>query len=100
RPTDMLCRVKTEQEVKEYAAAFIQLYREQAHYLERTAPWIERVGLAYVKERLLNDEVGRKALYNRFIESQAIAQQDPWKARAEGEQPHEFTPLKVITATR
>ncbi len=36
-------------------AAFIQLYREDAHYLERTAPWIERVGLDYVKARLVDD---------------------------------------------
>jgi hypothetical protein len=35
--------------VIEYCAAFTQLYREEAHYLERTAPWLERVGLAHIK---------------------------------------------------
>ena len=49
RVTDLLCKVATEDEALEYCAAFIQLYREDAHYLERTAPWIERVGLEYVK---------------------------------------------------
>ncbi|MCX7675958.1 MAG: nitrite reductase large subunit NirB, partial [Alteraurantiacibacter sp.] len=34
RATDLLCKVATEQEVLEICAAFIQLYREQAHYLE------------------------------------------------------------------
>jgi nitrite reductase (NADH) small subunit len=38
--------VATEEEALEYCAAFIQVYRE-ARYLERTAPWIERVGVDY-----------------------------------------------------
>jgi len=96
RATDMLCRVETEEEVKEYCAAFIQVYREEARYLERTAPWVERAGLSYVKQRVLEDEVGRKALAKRFHESQEIAQNDPWRERAQGKQAHEFEPLKVI----
>ena len=98
RATDMLCRVTTTEEVEEYCAAFIQVYREEARYLERTAPWVERVGLNYVKQRILEDEVGRKALHKRFLVSQKIAQDDPWKARAEGESAHEFTPLNTVGA--
>jgi nitrite reductase (NADH) large subunit len=71
------------------------MYREEAHYLERTAPWVERVGLTSIKERLLNDEAERTALNERFKLSQKYAQVDPWKARAEGEASHEFTPLKL-----
>ena len=44
RATDFLCKVATEEEVVEYCCAYLQLYREEARYLERTAPWIERVG--------------------------------------------------------
>ena len=98
RATDMLCRVTTDAEVEEYAAAFVQIYREEARYLERTAPWVERVGLSYVKERILEDEAGRKALQERFLLSQKIAQNDPWKARAKGESAHEFTPLTTVGA--
>ncbi|HEB95756.1 MAG TPA: NAD(P)/FAD-dependent oxidoreductase [Sedimenticola thiotaurini] len=98
RATDVLCRVTSEEEVLEYAAAFTQLYREEARYLERTAPWLERVGLNFVRERLVDDEVGRKALYQRFLVSQQRSQQDPWKARAGGEQGYEFEPLKQIGA--
>lgn len=98
RATDVLCRVTTEQQVLEYAAAFSQLYREDARYLERTAPWAERVGLSFIKGRLVDGGVGRQALYRRFLESQETAQQDPWKARAEGEQEKEFKPLKQIGA--
>ena len=95
RVTDLLCKVETEEEVLEYCGAFIQLYREEAHYLERTAPWVERVGLSYIKERILEDEEGRKALYERFKLSQKYAQVDPWKERAEGKDLHEFRPLKL-----
>ena len=85
RGTDALCKVATEQEALEYCAAFIQLYREEARYLDRTAPWIERVGLDYVKSRIVVDEEGRKALAKRFAFSQSVYQVDPWAKRAAGE---------------
>ena len=96
RATDFLCHVKTPEEALEYCAAFIQLYREEAHYLERTAPWVERVGLSYVKERVVEDDEGRKALAARFLESQKYAQVDPWKERAEGVDAFEFQPIRQV----
>ncbi|HEY9149579.1 MAG TPA: nitrite reductase large subunit NirB, partial [Gammaproteobacteria bacterium] len=96
RATDFLCAVKTPDEVLEYCAAYMQLYRENAHYLERTAPWIERVGLAYVKGRIVEDEAQRKALAARFRFAQQFAQDDPWSARAKGEDRHEFTPILQV----
>ena len=97
RVTDMLCRVESPEEVLEYCSAFLQLYREEARYLERTAPWIERVGLTYVKQRLLEDPEGRQVLYQRFLESQKRAQIDPWNERASGGvDEHEFVLLKQV----
>jgi nitrite reductase (NADH) large subunit len=93
RVTDPLVRVATEAEVLEYAGAFMQLYREEAHYLERTAPWIARVGIDYVKQRLVEDPEGRAALNARFLYSQRFAQIDPWTERAMGADAHEFKPL-------
>lgn len=61
RVTDLLCRVYTMEDVEEYTAAFLQIYREEAHYLERTAPWVERVGISYVRERIVEDAAGRVA---------------------------------------
>jgi nitrite reductase (NADH) large subunit len=95
RVTDLLTKVDTEEQVLEYCGAFTQLYREQAHYLERTAPWVERVSLSYVKEKILEDAEGRKQLFERFKYSQQFSQIDPWKVRAEGTAAHEFTPLKI-----
>ena len=96
RVTDFLCKVATEAEVLEYCGAFMQAYREDAHYLERTAPWIERVGLAYVKQRVVDDAQGRANLYARFLESQRYSQDDPWKERAHGKDAQEYAPLATI----
>ena len=96
RVTDLLCKVETEEQVLEYCAAFTQLYREEAHYLERTAPWVERVGLAHIKSKVVEDEANRKTLAERFLVSQKPAQVDPWKERTEGELTREFTPMAVL----
>ncbi|THD49125.1 MAG: NAD(P)/FAD-dependent oxidoreductase, partial [Bradyrhizobium sp.] len=96
RVTELLTRVATEVEVLEYAGAYLQLYREEAHYLERTAPWVARVGLDYVKKRLVEDEEGRKALNARFQHSQVFAQIDPWTERAMGFDAHEFAALPEV----
>lgn len=96
RVTDFLCKVETEAEVMEYCGAFMQLYREQAHYLDRTAHWIERVGLSYVKQHIVDDASGRAELYARFLESQRYSQTDPWKERAEGMDAHEYVALATI----
>ena len=97
RVTDLLCKVETEEDVHEYTQAYIQMYREEAHYLERTAPWIERVGLSHVKQHIVDDEENRKALVARFVESQKFAQIDPWAERAsQGVAEHEFVPMKKI----
>lgn len=85
RGTDFLCKVSTEQEAMDYCAAFIQLYREEARYLDRTAPWVERVGLDYIRQRIVDDEAGREALRARFLYSQSFMQDDPWAKRAAGE---------------
>jgi nitrite reductase (NADH) large subunit len=97
RITDLLCKVETEEQVLEYSAAFIQKYREEARYLERTAPWVERVGLQSIKDALF-DETERKALADRFRHSQTFSQIDPWKARADGDQSHEFNKIKICAA--
>jgi nitrite reductase (NADH) large subunit len=93
RVTDPLVRVATEEEVLEYAGAFMQLYREEAHYLERTAPWIARVGIDHVKKTLVDDAEGRAALQARFLYAQRFAQIDPWTERVMGAEAHEFQPL-------
>jgi nitrite reductase (NADH) large subunit len=95
--TDVLARVASEAEVLEYCGAFMQMYREEARYLERTAPWIARIGIDAVKRRIVDDAFERQALHQRFLFSQSFAQYDPWAERAnEGLAAHEFQPLRKV----
>ena len=96
RVTDHLVRVSSEDEVLEYTGAFLQLYREEARYLERTAPWVKRAGLDCIKKRLVEDDEGRRALFRRFLHAQSFVQNDPWAERASGRDAHEFTPLAAV----
>ena len=85
-----LVKVKTPDEVLEYTGAFLQLYREEARYLDRTVHYIERVGLDYVKKKILDDHEGRHALYERLLFALSV-ERDPWVERAkEGKLKHEF----------
>jgi nitrite reductase (NADH) large subunit len=72
-----LCKVKTHAEVLEYTGAFLQLYREEGFYLERTVHYVARVGLEHVKKRVLEDEAGRRALWER-MQFALDGEPDPW----------------------
>jgi nitrite reductase (NADH) large subunit len=71
------CKVKTSEEVLEYSGAFLQLYREEGWYLERTVHYIHRVGLDHVKKKILEDDAGRKALWER-LQFALDGEPDPW----------------------
>ena len=72
-----LCKVKTDEEVKEYSGAFLQLYREEGFYLERTCHYVERVGLDHVKAAVLGDAGKRRELYERLLFA-LQDYEDPW----------------------
>jgi nitrite reductase (NADH) large subunit len=72
-----LAKVATHDEVLEYAGAFLQLYREEGWYLERTVHFVERVGLDYVKKRVVDDADGRRALWER-LRFALDGEADPW----------------------
>ena len=90
-----LAKVKTADEVKEFSGAFLQLYREEAHYLDRTVHYIARVGLDYVKRKIVDDAANRRALYERLLYA-LEGLPDPWQARIDGLHEREYIPLKVI----
>ncbi|MBA4040830.1 MAG: NAD(P)/FAD-dependent oxidoreductase [Sphingobium sp.] len=98
RATDLLTRVATEEEALEHCAAFVQLYREDAWYLERTAPWLERKGLEWIKAQLYDDPGAVKALAARFHYSQQFMQDDPWAQRAAGDRADLHSHVGRITA--
>ena len=72
-----LVKVKTAEEVLEYTGAFCELYRQEGWYLERTVHYVSRVGLEYVKKKILEDHEGRKALWAQ-LQFALDGEPDPW----------------------
>ncbi|CAM2065381.1 NAD(P)/FAD-dependent oxidoreductase [Sulfidibacter corallicola] len=97
RATELLTKVKTADEVMDIVFAFLQLYREEARYGERTAGWLMRVGLEFAKERVVTDRVSRELLCERFRESQAVSRSDPWSSETglPAQAPESFVPLET-----
>ena len=73
-------KVKTADEVLEYCGAFLQLYREEAFYLERTVHYLARVGLDHAKARVVDDAANRAELYARLKFALSF-EADPWEER-------------------
>jgi len=93
-----LCKVATDEDVKVVSGAFLQLYREEGWYLERTVHYVNRVGLDHVKQKVVDDEANRKALHERLMYALADYK-DPWQERASTAAPsaerREFEPITL-----
>jgi nitrite reductase (NADH) large subunit len=70
-------KVKTHAEVLEYAGAFLQLYREEGWYLERTVHYVNRVGLEHCKAKVVEDAANRRVLWER-LQFALDGEPDPW----------------------
>ncbi|AVO42090.1 nitrite reductase large subunit NirB [Simplicispira suum] len=88
-------KLKTAEEVMEYTGAFMQLYREEGWYLERTVHYVARVGLDHVKKKILGDPAGRKALWARLQHALA-GTPDPWfESRRAQVDERQFIPIAI-----
>ncbi|SEJ23295.1 nitrite reductase (NADH) large subunit [Azotobacter beijerinckii] len=79
---EFFVKVRSAEEVMEYSLAFLQLYREEAFYLERTVHYMHRVGLEHIKQAVLEDEAQRKELHQRLLFALSF-EQDPWQQQIE-----------------
>jgi nitrite reductase (NADH) large subunit len=91
READILATVKTRAEALRVATTFLQYYRENAEYKERTYDFIPRIGLETVREVILGEETGA-ALRERLRIAKA-ATHDPWLERDEPYHPRQFDDL-------
>ena len=96
KETEPLAKVATEQEAIDHTVAFIQLYRENARYLDRAYKWTAKVGMDWVRERI-SDPAERARLVTAFDLSQSIYQKDPWAERANDRVQQEWSPLADLT---
>jgi nitrite reductase (NADH) large subunit len=82
RKGDLLCTVKTHDEVLKYMGRFMQYYRENAKYLERSYGFVQRLGIERLREILVEDSEGICARLDAEIEAAVAAYKDPWATEA------------------
>jgi len=91
READVLCTADSRAEALRAATTFLQYYRENADFKERTYDFVPRVGLDRIREVVLGDDSGA-ALRERFRLAKA-AVRDPWLEREDPYHPKQFTDL-------
>jgi nitrite reductase (NADH) large subunit len=84
RKGDVLCTVDSHEDVLRLTGRFIQYYRENAKYKERTYAFVERVGIARIRAILVEDSEGIAADLDRSMQEsveQIGRMRDPWRER-------------------
>ncbi len=91
READVLCVAGSRAEALRVATTFLQFYRENAEFKERTYDFVPRIGLERIREAVLGEASGG-ALRERFRLAKA-AVRDPWLEREDPYHPRQFTDL-------
>jgi nitrite reductase (NADH) large subunit len=71
--------VHSEDDVLLYAGRFMQFYRENAKYKERTYTFVERVGIERIRAVVVEDSDGIVAALDAAMQASVDAAYDPWK---------------------
>ncbi len=79
RKGDILCVVSSHEEVLKYMGRFMQYYRENGRYLERTYDFVERMGIDKLRKILIENAEGICQRLDEEIQSIVDAYKDPWQ---------------------
>jgi nitrite reductase (NADH) large subunit len=90
RKGDLLCSVGSEEEVLRIAGRFLQYYRENAKYLERTYGFVARVGIEKIRAVVIDDSEGIASRLDADLQRSVDAYQDPWREAAAPVTPNQF----------
>ncbi len=96
RKGDILCVVDSHEEVLKYMGRFIQYYRENAKYLERTYAFVQRLGIDMIRAVVVEDSEGIGERLEREITESKAAYKDPWREVYLTAAAKEFAPLLPI----
>ncbi|XVV17048.1 nitrite reductase large subunit NirB [Actinoplanes sp. CA-131856] len=97
RKGDLLTTVSSPEEVIVLTGRFLQYYRENANWLERTYAFVPRVGISRIREIVVDDAEGIAADLDAAMEASVLSYRDPWKDREEPATPGQFrTSLPLI----
>jgi nitrite reductase (NADH) large subunit len=83
RKGDLLCTVESHEQALIMSGRFIQYYRENAKYRERTYTFVDRVGIAKIRAIVVDDSEDIAAELDRALEESVSATYDPWLERDE-----------------
>lgn len=62
-----------------YMSRFIQYYRENSKYLERTYGFIDRLGIEKIRSIVVDDSEGIGGRLEQSLHESVTAYKDPWK---------------------
>jgi nitrite reductase (NADH) large subunit len=93
RKGDVLCTVTGEDEVMRITGRFMQWYRENAKYKERTHTFIERMGIDRTRAVVVEDSDGIAAALDAAMEASTAAVRDPWLERTKPKTANQFAAL-------
>jgi nitrite reductase (NADH) large subunit len=101
RKGDLLATVDSPDAVMTLTGRFLQYYRENANWLERTYAFVPRVGIERLRRLLVEDSEGLGAGLDERMEAAVGAYRDPWREGAEPASPGQFrTALPLIPLPR
>ncbi|GGK63710.1 nitrite reductase large subunit [Sphaerisporangium melleum] len=92
RKGDLLATVGTAEEVITLTGRFLQYYRENANWLERTYAFVPRVGIERIREIVVDDADGIAARLDEAVQASVDAYRDPWQEGREPVTPGQFRP--------
>ncbi|HCS57875.1 MAG TPA: nitrite reductase large subunit, partial [Gordonia polyisoprenivorans] len=99
RKGDLLATADSPEEVIRLCGIFIQYYRENAKWLERTYAWVPRIGIDELRAILVDDRDDVVAGLQERIDEAVAGYVDPWLDRDEPKSPAQFSsalPLLVL----
>lgn len=96
RKGDLLCVVDSHEAVIQYIGRFIQYYRENAKYLERTYGFVQRIGIEKIREVVVEDSEGIVARLDDELRKATAAYRDPWKEAFLPATPNQFASLLPV----
>ena len=91
RKGDLLCTTEGEDETMRVMSRFMQFYRENAKWKERTYTFIPRVGLERIKAVVVDDAEGLGAALDRAMQQSIDACVDPWLEAVAPKTSNQFT---------
>jgi len=96
RKGDLLTVVDSHDEALQYMGRFMQYYRENARYLERTYGFVERVGIVKIRAVVIDDSEGIAARLDAAMQKSVDAYVDPWREAYSPKTENQFTSLLPI----